>query len=395
MGFGNFRGVKRGDGTGSPEGGPTPNAASRNAAQASVNNFQPNSQRTPQGSSESLANSRGARNADADLTGSTPADSDAQLADNIEKAKPITDRGPDIPSTTSEGAKGDLSRQVEASTPTTTTTDANGSKRDKTETELRADIEAELKAKFNKTKASDVLMIMGGLALGIVAAIFVAKIDATNARVNIQKITIEKLPDTDTSKNTHRKVNVYFDRKSVYSRSCPDSRPGCLSRGDDAFNPVPGDVINFVGVCNIDKDYRVYESDYGSLSIKMSIQDINSNFGNSSLITKQGAEVYDDADIADGTTTTYTYRAGDDGDGSDDQIDVYTSFTNQLVSDIVNAIIYLAGAAAEVVTQLVTAAGGAASAGFCMVVPILCDGTIWLIIGFAILAIVAFMFLKP
>ncbi len=331
-------------------------------------------------------NAQGSTLDGASVSGSTPTDAKPQLQAEMTEAKTQVQSGPTIPASTLEGAPGTLSGPLENSTPRMTTTTASGATVPRSRDDVEGDIQTELRTRLGKPTGKDVIMIMGGIGILIAASIFFAKLDATNARVKITSIVIKK--DTQAS-SQHRIVTVNFDRAQVYSRSCPEGQAGCLARVDrDAFNPVPGDAIKFVNVCALSQEYRINESTTNSFSIKMLKTDCEDNFGSATQITKANAPLYDSDDVDGGGT--YRYNAGDDGN-DDDKVDVYTSFTNQFVSELVNAIVYLARTAAEVITQVVTQLGGATSAGFCKVVPILCDGTIWIIIGLIFAAVFGFI----
>lgn len=259
-----------------------------------------------------------------------------------------------------------------------------------TTAQARARIEGSLRAKLGNAGA--IVSIMGGIGIAIAAAIFLARLDATNANVHINSINIDNLPASDTLKTNHVKATVFFDRSRVYSRS----GDGTIPRSDtDAFNPVPGDVVSFNGLFGatpFNKEYRIYESGRTSFSIKMLKTDVNITFGNSSRNTR--SPVY-----TPGQATTYTYTAGDDGVSPDIAM-VYSNLTNQLLGEALNFTLSLiaaasqaAAAAAAAVAPIINAAGGAAKAGFCAAVPIFCDSTIWIIIGLIIAGIVAFIIL--
>lgn len=234
--------------------------------------------------------------------------------------------------------------------------------------------EAHMRTTFGKSggNASTKIMIAGGIAVSVYAAILVAQYDATNARAKIESIIVEEFSPVVSG---YKKVTVAFDRDDITRRT------GAKLTTDaekNAFNPCIGDAISFVDVDDLSdtKEYRIMKSNENSIELKIA---------NANLTTFIGTNVL-----------PYEYQAD-----NDDYMDVFSSWSNQFADDIAGILNVIVAVAENVITQVVApalgaaagAAAGAASQGFCRVVPILCDGTIWIIIGMIFAGLFAFIIL--
>lgn len=357
------------------------NMQSQNSALAALSGQKPGQ---VAGSSQSVVTAPpGSVDADGNPLQTPTIDPDAA---NLELTSVQTTAQPVVPVGTPSGPAPTLSSSVQGNGQD----GPEGSVAGETTAQARARIETSLSTKL--ANAGSVVSIMGGIGIAIAAAIFLARLDATNANVHINSINIDNLPSSDTLKSTYVKATVFFDRTKVFSRS----GGGTIPRTDtDAFNPVPGDVVSFNGVFAsvLNKEYRIYESGRTSFSIKMLKTDVNATFGNSSMNNR--SPVY-----TTGQATTYTYTKGDDGNTPDIAV-VYSNLTNQLLSEALNFTLSLIAAAAQAAAvaagaaaQILGGAGGAAKAGFCLALPELCDSTIWIIIALIFAGFVTFIIIR-
>lgn len=253
-------------------------------------------------------------------------------------------------------------------------------------------IKDRLKTVFGKSGSgwTSKLLILGGLSIGVYTAIMLARFDGTNSNVRVLKVTIEKF---STTVSGFKKVTVEYDRSTAQAR--PPAAP-TTPVDKNAFNPCRGDVVSFDGMAGFESghEFRVMDSGINTVILKVSDARLNG-------FTTLAANAYDPADLT--ASSNYVYNAGDDSNenSQNDIMKVYTTMGNQVADSISGGLDLLAllaeelaAAAVNVILAGAGAAAGAASAGFCNMVPLLCDGTIWIIIGMILAALVVFIILN-
>lgn len=254
------------------------------------------------------------------------------------------------------------------------------------EDQHQARVEAHLAERFGKgtggTSTTTKILMLGGISAAITFAILAARYNDTNASVGIKTITIEEYNPPVAN---YKKVTVAYDRSGTITRRA--TPPTTLLPTDkNSFNPCRGDIVTIGGSpMNDTHEYRVMDAGVDTVILKIATARLDP-FKNYSPIAT-GKTVW-------GGTLPYTYDRGDDT-VANELLHVYTDFGNQMADVLDGGLDTLLDIAETVVDKVVErvlpSLGGAASRGFCAMVPILCDSTIWIIIGLLIAGLIVFI----
>jgi hypothetical protein len=226
------------------------------------------------------------------------------------------------------------------------------------------------------------ILILGGISAGIVFAILAARYNNTNSSVNIETIRIE---DYNPQVSGYKKVTVAYDRSGTITRRGPPTST-LLPTDKNSFNPCRGDIVKIANSpMNDTVEYRVMDAGTDTVILKIPDSDLDIF---TTFTPASGKNSWD------GSRLPYTYNKGDDGT-SNELLNVYTDFGNQMADMLDGGLDILLDIAETVIDQVVNRAlpylGGAAKSGFCAMVPILCDSTIWIIIGLLIAGLIVFI----
>jgi len=237
--------------------------------------------------------------------------------------------------------------------------------------------------KLGETSTATKLLIAGGIGAAAWAIHLTAMRDATNSSVVIKTISIEQVSGSPTKRN----VTITYDRsKDIIRRSPPGNIPI-----KSYFNPSRGDAVTCTSTPFTSSDeFRVIEAGPNSVNIRCTLGKLQGFIDLDTAVDSTNS-------VYNPTATSYTWTATSDSS----RMEVYSNFGNQLADDAdagMNLLSLLLETLfanmANALSNLAAAGGGAASAAFCTVAPLLCDSVLWIVIGIGALFFLVVMAFK-
>ncbi len=230
------------------------------------------------------------------------------------------------------------------------------------------------------------ILILGGMSVAAYVIYLGAMTAGTHRnKVKINSITVQKID------NSKKKLIIGFDRSELYY---PPTTAGASNElrnlAPDSFNPCLGDSVQFnqPSLLPTGVSYLVRASKGDTVEIVVPDTDLI-NLKSSSQNTQSPVYTEDQTD-------SYTLDLS-----SKDPVaymTVYSSFSSQALDGMVDMVSLMALAAANALSNLGGAAlsvlgagAGAARQGFCTVMPVFCDSTIWILAFIGIVALIIFV----